>query len=149
MGLPHGRLVVVTVVFVVAALALAACGSDDEPSAEEQASAQVCDARDGIAEEVDRLAGMTITTVTADDVTSSLRAIQGNLQTIADNESELSADRRQEVEQATSRFADEVRGVLSVLGRSLSLSDAREQLSTALSQLGEAYRSSLERIDCG
>jgi len=129
-------------------LALGSCGGDDEPSAEEQAQTQVCDARDGIAREVDRLAGLTLTTATVDDVTSSLQSIEDDLRTIADNESQLSDDRRQQIEQATGRFADEVGDVVGDLGRSLSLSGAREQLSSALSQLGDAYRSSLERIDC-
>lgn len=131
----------------VAALALGACG-DDEQSAEQQASARVCDARGDIAGEVDRLSNMTLTSATVDDVTSSLRAIEDDLQTIADNEAELSDDRRQEIEQATDRFADEVRDAVGELGSSLSLSGAQQQVRDALSQLAAAYRSSLARVDC-
>lgn len=128
-----------------AAFALGACGGESD---EEQARAAVCDARDDIGQQVDRLANLTLTTATVDQVRSSLQAIQDDLTTIADNRSELSDDRRQEVEQATERFTGEVREVVGDVGSSLSLDDAREQLSGALTALGNAYRSTLAQVSC-
>ncbi|MDW5595461.1 hypothetical protein VSS74_14015 [Conexibacter stalactiti] len=142
---PRTKLRVVVVLLAMAALAVGGCGGDSD---EEQAQAAVCDARDDIAQQVGELANLTLTTATVDQVRNNLETIQDDLTTISDNRSELSDDRRQEVETATTRFTDEVRDVVSTLGRSLSLSDARTQLSTALTQLGSAYRSTLAQVQC-
>lgn len=138
---------------LLAVLALLACGAAllggcGGNSDQENAQTAVCDARDDIGTQVDRLASLTISTATADDVKSSLESIQDDLQTIADNRAELSDDRRQEVETATTRFTDAIRSVAGDLGRSLSLSQARTQLSAALSDLRSAYRSTLAQVQC-
>lgn len=139
------QLLAVVVLLATATLAVAGCGGDSD---EEQAQSAVCDARDDIAQQVGELANLTLTTATVDQVRSNLEAIQDDLGTISDNRSELSDDRREEIESATARFTGEVRDVAGELGSSLSLSDARTQLSAALSGLGDAYRSTLARIDC-
>lgn len=135
---------VVALLATATALAVGGCGD----SAEEKAQTAVCDARDDIARQVDQLANLTLTTATVDQARSNLEAIQDDLTTISDNRSELSDGRRQEVETATTRFADEVRDVAGDLGGSLSLSAARTQLSAAFSELGNAYRSTLAELPC-
>lgn len=136
-------------VLAAVAFALGACGGDDGESPEQRAQNAVCTARDDIATQVDRLSSLTVTTATVDQVRSGLTAIANDLQTIADQQPELSSERRSEVEQATRTFADEVAGIVSDIGRSLSISGAQRQLSQALSQLRDAYRRSLAQVDCG
>lgn len=121
------------------------CGGE---SKQDQAKSAVCDARDDIGEQVDTLSSLTISTATVDQVRSSLQAIQGDLKTISDNRADLPDDRRQEIETATTRFTDTVRTVVGDLGRSLSLSEARGQLSTALTELKNAYRTTLAQVRC-
>ena len=134
-------------VLVVAllALALGACGESDE----EKAMNTVCDARDDIANQVDELNSLTPATVTADAVTQNLDAIQNDLNDIADAQSDLSDDRRSEVEAATNEFTGTVKNVASDVGTgSLSASDAKARVVTGLQQLESSYQKALAPLDC-
>ena len=108
----------------------------------------VCDARDDIAEQVDELNSLTLATVTTDAVTQNLDAIQNDLNDIADAQSDLSDDRRSEVEAATNEFTSSVKNVASDLGTSLSASDAKAQVVTALQQLEASYKKAFAPLDC-
>ena len=125
-------------------LALGACGESDE----EKAMSTVCDARDDMANQVDELKGLTPATVTADGVTQNLDAIQNDLNDIADAQSDLSDDRRSEVETATKEFTSSVQTVASDLGSSLSASDAKAEITTALQQLEASYKKTFAPLDC-
>ena len=125
-------------------LALGACGESDE----EKAVNTVCDARDGIANQVDELSSLTPATVTTDEVTQNLDAIQNDLSDIADAQSDLSDDRRSEVEAATNEFTSSIKTVASDLGTSLSASDAKAQVVTALQQLQASYKKAFASLDC-
>lgn len=125
-------------------LALGACGESDE----EKAINTVCDARDGIANQVDELSSLTPATVTTDEVTQNLDAIQNDLSDIADAQSDLSDDRRSEVEAATNEFTSSIKTVASDLGTSLSASDAKAQVVTALQQLQASYKKAFASLDC-
>ncbi len=125
-------------------LALGACGESDE----EKAMNTVCDARDGIANQVDELSSLTPATVTTDEVTQNLDAIQNDLSDIADAQSDLSDDRRSEVEAATNEFTSSIKTVASDLGTSLSASDAKAQVVTALQQLQASYKKAFASLDC-
>jgi uncharacterized protein YhaN len=133
-------------VLVVAllALALGACGESDE----EKAMNTVCDARDDIAKQVDELNSLTPATVTADAVTQNLDAIRNDLNEIAGARSDLSDDRRSEVEAATNEFTSSIKAVASELGTSLSASDAKAQVVTALQQLEASYKDAFAPLDC-
>jgi hypothetical protein len=134
-------------VLVVAllALALGACGESDE----EKAMNSVCDARDDIAKQVDELSSLTPTTVTTDAVTQNVDAIQNDLNDIADAQSDLSDDRRSEVEAATNEFTSTVKNVASDLGTtSLSASDAKARVVTGLQQLEASYKKAFAPLDC-
>ena len=134
-------------VLVVAlfALALGACGESDE----EKAMNTVCDARDDIANQVDELNSLTPATVTADAVTQNLDAIQNDLNEIADAQSDLSDERRSEVEAATNEFTGTVKNVASDVGTgSLSASDAKARVVTGLQQLESYYQKALAPLDC-
>ena len=129
---------------VLLALALGACGESDE----EKAQTKVCDARDDIAKQVDELKGLTPATVTSDAVTQNLDAIKTDLKDISDAQSDLSSDRRSEAEAANKAFTSSVQGIASQLGSSLSASDAKAQVATALQQLEASYQKAFAPLSC-
>ena len=132
-------------VALACALALGACGGD---SKEQKASNKVCDARDDIGQQVKKLEGLTLSTATTDQISASLKAIGDDLTTIRKAQGNLSDQRRQEVQSANKAFASQVEGIVGELGSSLSLSDAKAQLTSALQQMGQSYRKTFARIDC-
>jgi hypothetical protein len=134
-----GALAVVMLVF-----ALGACGESDE----EKAQNTVCDARDDIAKRVDDLKSLTPATVTTDAVTQDLDAIKNDLKDISAAQSDLSDDRRSEVEAANKAFTTSVEGIASELGSSLSASDAKAGLVTALDQLAASYQKAFAPVNC-
>jgi hypothetical protein len=129
---------------VMLALALGACGESDE----EKAQNTVCDAKDDIGKQVDELASLTPATVTTDAVTQNLDAIKTDLKDISDAQSDLSSDRRSEAEAATKAFTSSVKGIASQLGSSLSASDAKAQVATALQQLEASYQKAFTPLSC-
>lgn len=129
---------------VMLALALGACGE----SSEDKAQATVCDARDDIAKQVDELKGLTPATVTKDAVTQRLDAIRNDLKDISGAQSDLSSDRRSEAKAANKAFASSVKGIVSQLGTSLSASDAKADVVTALQQLEATYQSTFAPLNC-
>ena len=131
---------------VLLALAVSACGGD---SAEEKAQASVCDARDGISKQVESLRGLTLSTATTNEIRDSLSAIRGDLAKIKSAQADLSDERRDQVQDANQAFETEVRGIVSSLGTSTSLSDAQAKLDDALDQLATTYRDTYAKIDCG
>jgi Tfp pilus assembly protein PilP len=125
-------------------LAVGACGQ----SKQDKAKSTVCDARADISKQVDKLKGLTPSTVTIDGVQSSLKAISSDLSKIKDAQGDLSADRRKKVEDATKTFTSQVQSIAGSIGKSTSLSQAKTQLSSALQQLGTAYKQSFAGVDC-
>ena len=129
---------------VLAALGLGACGE----SKEDKAKSAVCSARSDISKQVDQLKGLTASTVTIDAVQDSLKAISSGLSKIRDAQGDLSADRRKQVEDATKTFTSQLQSIAGSVGKSTSLSEAKAQLTSALQQLGDAYKQSFARVDC-
>jgi len=132
-------------------LALGACGDSSEDkaqSAEEKAQTTVCDARAGIASQVDELKGLTAATVTKDGVTESLDAIKKDLDTMASAQAGLSEDRRSEAEAANKAFNSSVETIKSDFLTSVSASDAKTALVTALQQLATSYQTAFEPLNC-
>jgi predicted small lipoprotein YifL len=132
---------------VLLVFALGACGDDGE-SDEEKAQNTVCDARDDIGKQVDDLKSLTPATVTADAVTQNLEAIDNDLNDMDDAKSDLSSDRRSDVEAANKAFESSVEGIVSDLGSSLSASDAKAQVVTALDQLAATYQKAFAPLNC-
>jgi hypothetical protein len=130
---------------VMLALALGACGE----SSEDKAQATVCDARADIGKQVDTLTSLTAATVTKDAVTQSVDAIKKDLNDISGAQEDLSSDRRSEVEAANKAFKSSVDGITSELLTSVSASDAKAALVTALQQLKTSYQTAFEPLDCG
>jgi len=151
------RSALLAIAAVTIALALGACGdsSDETPastgaSTGDAAAAQttVCNARDDIGKQVDELKSLTPATVTSDAVKQSLDAIKNDLSDISGAQSELSSDRRSEVEAANKAFASSVQGIASEALRSLSAADAKTALVTALQQLEASYKDTFAPVDC-
>ena len=129
---------------LVLVLALGACGESDE----EKAQNTVCDARDDIGKQVDDLKNLTPATVTTDAVRQDLDAIKNGLTDIADAQSDLSSDRRSEVEAANKVFASSVQEIASQFGTSLSASDAKARIVTAFQQLAASYQRTFAAVNC-
>jgi hypothetical protein len=136
--------IVFALIAVLAALGLGGCGE----SKEDKAKSTVCDARADIGKQVDQLKGLTVSTVTVDGVQNSLKAISSDLSKIKDAQGDLSGDRRQQVQDATKTFTSQVQNIAGSVGKSTSLSDAKAQLTSALQQLGDAYKQSFAKVDC-
>ena len=126
-------------------IAFAACGQSDE----EKAKADVCDARDDIQANVKELQSLTLGTVTADKVRSSLNAIKGDLEKIVDAQGDLSDNQKQQVQKANEAFKSKVKALAGDIGRSVSIEDAAKQLESDLAELATTYEQSLAPIDCG
>ena len=126
------------------AVGLIACGESEE----EVAKKAVCNARASIQKEVDQLAQLTPSTITADAVTNGVKTIRDDLGDIRNAQQDLSEQRRQQVQSANQAFAAQVREVVGTVGRSLSASDAKEQLSSAVQELGATYKQTYARVDC-
>jgi hypothetical protein len=136
--------IVVVLLGLLATLALSACGE----SKQDKAKGTVCDARADIGKQVDKLKGLTVSTVTAGGVQGSLNAISSDLSKIAGAQGDLSADRRKQVQDATKTFTSQVQDIAGSVGKSTSVSDAKAQLTSALQQLGDAYKQSFAKVDC-
>jgi uncharacterized phage infection (PIP) family protein YhgE len=129
---------------LLSALAFAACGE----SAEEKATAQVCDARADISKQVATLTSLTISTSAIDEAKTGVEAIGKDLTKIKDAQSDLAPSRKEQVESATQTFQKQLSTTLSGITSGLSLSNAEKQLKSALSQLGESYKQTLAPISC-
>jgi hypothetical protein len=130
---------------LLAAAAVAACGA----SGADKAQGDACDARARIAAEIEKLDGMSPTTVTSDAVRASLTSIRDDLETLGAARADLGEDRRDALKAANEAFAAEVRDVGANVLRSTSVEDAKTQLTTAIDALAASYRSTLGTYDCG
>jgi Tfp pilus assembly protein PilP len=129
---------------LLTALALAACGESEQENAQQT----VCDARQDISNQVDSLKSLTPATFKTDAVSENLEAIQSDLSAIKGAQSELSDDRRQEVEAANQAFTSQVENIVEQVGTSASAADAAGAISTAAQQLADSYEQTFARIDC-
>ncbi|HEX6695661.1 MAG TPA: hypothetical protein VF080_02670 [Solirubrobacteraceae bacterium] len=137
--------IAVLLIALLATVGLGACGQ----SKQDKAKSTVCDARADISKQVDQLKGLTVSTVTLDGVQNSLKTINSKLSKIKDAQGDLSDSRRKQVQDATKTFTSQVQNIAGSIGKSTSLSDAKAQLTSALQQLGDAYKQSFARVDCG
>ena len=145
-----------------AAVALVGCGSSsgsDEPSpspaakeatpsASDRAAAEVCSARDDIQAQAQTLSSLTADTATRAGVTAALTAIQADLQKIKAAQPSLSADRKQQVQDAATAFETQLKDIVQQAIAGLGKSDAAGQAKQAADSLESAVKESLEPIDC-
>jgi hypothetical protein len=133
-----------TAVALLAALLLTACGE----SAQEKAQNTVCDARADISKQVGELKSLTPATFSTDAASKNLSAIQTDLSDIKGAQSDLSDDRRQQVESANQAFASDVEGVVKEIGSSVTAEDAASTVTSSLQQLAAGYEQAFSRVDC-
>jgi cell division septation protein DedD len=137
--------VIALAVIVLTALAASGCGESDEVKAQER----VCDARAGIASEVESLGGLTPSTITADAVRDSVDSIKGDLKEVGDARDDVSDERRDELEDANTAFTASIREIGANALRSQSVDEAQTQLTAAVDTVAASYRSTLGAYDCG
>jgi len=138
------RWVVCAALIAVSAGALAGCGE----SKEQKAQKAVCSARSQIQKSVESLRSLTPATATVDAVKSDLASIKTSLETIRDNQDELSSARKAKVTAATQSFGQQLQTIGTGLTSNLSLSNAAAQLKTATASLQLAFTSALAPISC-
>jgi ABC-type glycerol-3-phosphate transport system substrate-binding protein len=129
---------------LILALTVAACGE----SKDDKAQKTVCSARADIKKQVDELKGMTVTTATLDGARANLRAIGDGLEKIAAAQGDLTGERKQAAQKAGQTFRSEVTDVTRELVTSVSLSDGKQQIQTALQGLASSYQAAFAPIDC-
>jgi hypothetical protein len=127
-------------------LTLVACGE----SAEDKAKAQVCNARANISKEITKLSELPLSTNLPSEIKSGAEAIGKNLTTIKDEQDKLAPARKEQVQTASSTFANQVSSIVSGLlsTKSLSLTNAEAQLKSAATQLKNSYKAALAPINC-
>jgi hypothetical protein len=152
------RSALLAIAAVTIAIALGACGdsSDSTPastgtSTGDAAAAQttVCNARDDIGKEVDELKSLTPSTVSRGAVTASIAAITKDLDAISGAQGSLSGERRSELEAANTEFKAAVKETAAQVVSSVTASDAKASLVSALQQLGTSYQQTFASLDCG
>lgn len=129
---------------VLAACTVMACGE----SAQDKAQKQVCDARADIKAQIDTIRALPLTSASIDEATESLRAIETDIQEIVDAQDDLDPDRKQEVEAATKRFADQARAIAGDALAAGTTGNVEAALRSAIDQLAASYKTALEPIDC-
>ena len=137
--------------FALAALglitvALAACGE----SAQEKAKAQVCGARANISKEITKLSELPISPNLPSEIKSGAEAIGKNLTTIKNEQDKLAPARKEQVQTASSTFANQVSSIVNGLlsTKSLNLITAESQLKSAAIELKGSYKAALAPINC-
>lgn len=129
------------------ALTLAACGE----SAEEEALANVCDARASIQTHIEDLEGLPITAATdyespeSVEARSTLGSIRSEVTEITDASDELAEDTRQQVEAATDDFLSTLDTMIAKGG----LGEGKTDANRTIDALARSYEETLASIDCG
>jgi membrane-bound lytic murein transglycosylase B len=139
----------ILVLAAAGALALGGCGGGSSSSSkQDDAKAQVCDARADISKQVDTLKGLTVSAATLDQIQTSLKAIDSDLKTIAGAAGDLKGDDKSQLQQANKEFVTQINNIASSLVKSTSLSQAQSQAKDALSQLADAYKQTFAKFSC-
>jgi uncharacterized phage infection (PIP) family protein YhgE len=139
------RALTVLLIALVSAGAIGACGGE---SKEDKAKAQVCKARDDISAQIDTLKGLTVTPGSVGQVTDGVKAIGQDLDTIVKAESNLSDERRQQIQKANSEFSSTVQQIASDLSKTSSLSEVVNQFKSAVDKLAASYKNTFAEFSC-
>jgi hypothetical protein len=139
----------ILVLAAAGALALGGCGGGSSSSSkQDDAKAQVCDARADISKQVDTLKGLTVSAATLDQIQTSLKAIDSDLKKISGAAGDLKGDDKSQLQQANKEFVTQINNIASSLVKSTSLSQAQSQAKDALSQLADAYKQTFAKFSC-
>lgn len=135
----------VLILVIVAVVAIVLLTRESE---EEKALTAVCDARQDIQENVQEIAGLSVTNFTLNGFRESVEDIRADVKTIQENRAKLNPDRKQEVEQANQAFQTAFTDTIQGLGTDISIDNAKSKLSQAGSDLVAAYQSAYGPVDC-
>jgi hypothetical protein len=139
----------ILVLAAAGALALGGCGGGSSSSSkQDDAKAQVCDARADISKQVDTLKGITVSAATLDQIQTSLKAIDSDLKKISSAAGDLKGGDKSQLQQANKDFVTQINNIASSLLKSTSLSQAQSQAKSALSQLSDAYQQTFAKFSC-
>jgi hypothetical protein len=145
LAVPERRLLAaIPVLLVTLAITLTGCGE----SKQEQAGKSVCSARSDIKSRIATLQTLTPSIATLPQVKTEVSAIVDDVKRIQGAQGDLQPARKQQVQQATQTFEQQLKAVLSNLTTSFSISGAGAQLESALKQLASSYTQALQPIEC-
>ena len=113
------------------------------------AQTTVCNARDDIGKQVDELKSLTPATVSRGAITEGIAAITKDLDAISGAQGSLSGERRSELEAANKEFKAAVKDTAAQVVSSVTASDAKASLVSALQDLGTSYQETFASLDCG
>jgi hypothetical protein len=125
-------------------LMLAGCGE----SAQEKATAQVCQARSDISKQAKMLSELTISTNLLTEGKAGLDAIGKDLTKIKEAQPDLAPARKQEIQTATNTFQTQVSSIITGLVSNPSLSNAEKQIKSSLTQFATSFEHALAPINC-
>lgn len=128
---------------LLTALALGGCGESSQAKAE----ATLCQGKTEVSASVEDLTRQTKQTVSISSVEGDLDKIKGGIEKIASAQSGLTGARKAQADQATSELSSELNKLEQEL-RSLSLSQIKPQLTTAIEKLVVGYKQALAPIKC-
>jgi hypothetical protein len=131
-------------VLLLGGLLLAGCGE----SAQEKATAQVCQARSDISKQAKMLSELTISTNLLTEGKAGLQAIGKDLTKIKEAQPDLAPARKQEIQAATDTFQTQVSSILTGLISNPSLSNAEKQIKSSLTQFATSFEHALAPINC-
>lgn len=134
----------ISILLVSLAIPLTGCGE----SKQEQAKKSVCSARSNINSRITTLKTITPSVATLPQIKTEVSGIVDDLKQIVSAQGNLEPSRKQQVQQATQTFEQQLKSVVSNLTSSLSLTNASSQLEAALKQLEASYTQALAPIEC-
>lgn len=140
------RKLIASVPLLLATLAIPLTGCGE--SKQEQAKKSVCGARSDIKSRIATLQALTPSIATLPQVKTEVTAIVDDVKRIQGAQGDLEPARKQQVQQATQTFEQQLKAVLSNLTTNLSISGAGAQLESALKQLASSYTQALQPIEC-
>jgi hypothetical protein len=131
-------------VALAVALALAAgCGDDDEPSTEE-ATAELCAARDDVSAQIQAASDLNLGDLSADSLEEAVDSVGDRIGEVRDAANQVIGDRWQEVEDAF----DEVRTAVGNIGSDLPLQESVTAVRTAAGDLKTAVEAAFSGLQC-
>jgi hypothetical protein len=142
----------ISVLLVSLGISLSGCGESQQEKNEKAAIKTVCSARADIKNRLATLKTLTLSPVSLPQLKEEGTAIFDDLKKIKEAQPNLEQTRKQQVEQATKTFQQQVSSTISSLtslSSTTSLASAGAQFQGALTRLENSYARALGPIACG
>jgi hypothetical protein len=121
----------------------AGCGQSEQAKAE----TTVCEAKTKIASSVQSLKNLTVANASLSGVQSDVKSIGEELAKIQEAAGKLSGTHKQQVEKANATLSEELTSFRHEL-TSLTLPQAKAQITAAANKLATSYKQALAPIEC-